>query len=502
MDGGSLKTRFSGSGPSSTSGGVGGKANGGAGSGGVNLRMGHIYLVMEYVDHDLAGLIDAKVRPPPFLPLSLPPSLLSSSFQLPQSSALNPIPPLPLSLFFSLSPPFQIPLTEARIKCLVKQILDGLNHMHERELVHRDLKCSNILVSNLHDLKLADFGLARSLDFSQHDREEMPHLTTKVVTLWYRAPELLYGNPNYDTAVDMWSLGCIIVELIQGRPLFPATSEVELLGMIYGLLGTPRQEAFARMKAPGSSLECPDYKPSQFDAKYRHVLGSAFDLVQRLLVLDPRQRLTARGALNNLYFLDDATGGAIADPHLLPKLAGDHQSYHEFETKKVKREKKQQLQAEAAAAEAVKRGDMLQATAILAGAHRSSTSSTSTGGSSGTYAYPHSQPPPPPTHSPDEDQDMDISDGDDEHFSNQSRRPPSPPPPPPPPSEKGREREKGVRQQTSSREEGMQGEGRSSSWRRNRSDRDRSEERMERGKEESGEGGHRKRRRESEGGGG
>lgn len=318
--------------------------------------MGHIYLVMEYVDHDLAGLIDAKVK-----------------------------------------------LTEARIKCLVKQILDGLNYMHERELVHRDLKCSNILVSNLHDLKLADFGLARSLDFSQHDREEMPHLTTKVVTLWYRAPELLYGNPNYDTAVDMWSLGCIIVELIQGRPLFPASSEVELLGMIYSLLGTPAPENFAHMKAPGSTLECPDPKRSQFEARYRSILGSAFDLVQRLLVLDPRQRLTARMALNNLYFLSDSESGAVADPHLLPKLAGDNQSYHEFETKKVKREKKQQLQAEAAAKAAVKRGDVVSAAAIMADAHQATS-----GISSQSLLAPAAAPV-----FPIGDQDMDISDGED-----------------------------------------------------------------------------------------
>ena len=94
--------------------------------------------------------------------------------------------------------------------------------------------------------------------------KQMPNLTTKVVTLWYRAPELLYGNPNYGTEVDMWSLGCIIVELIQGRPLFPASNEVELLGMIYNLMGTPSPSAFERMKAPSSTMVCPDYKPSQF----------------------------------------------------------------------------------------------------------------------------------------------------------------------------------------------------------------------------------------------
>jgi len=135
MDGGSLKTRFSGSGQSSNSTGAGGRANGGAGSGGVNLRMGHIYLVMEYVDHDLAGLIDAKVRPP-----SRPPSS-SSFFQFCDTHCSSPLPPF-------LSPPQQIHLTEARIKCLVKQILDGLNHMHERELIHRDRNYSNLLSSH------------------------------------------------------------------------------------------------------------------------------------------------------------------------------------------------------------------------------------------------------------------------------------------------------------------------------------------------------------------
>lgn len=113
-------------------------------------------------------------------------------------------------------------------------------------------------------MKLADFGLARCIDFSQHDRDEIPALTTKVITLWYRPPELLYDNPNYGTAVDMWSVGCIIVEMITGRPLFQASTEGELLSMIYDLLGTPPKHVFEKIKKPGSDVEPPDPKPSKF----------------------------------------------------------------------------------------------------------------------------------------------------------------------------------------------------------------------------------------------
>ena len=301
-------------------------------------------------------------------------------------------------------------------------------------------------MSNLHDVKLADFGLARSVDFSQHDRDEMPALTTKVVTLWYRAPELLYGNPNYDTAVDMWSLGCIIVELIQGRPLFPASTEVDLLGRIYALLGTPSPEVFERMKAPGSAMECPDRrKPSTFADKFRDVLGDAFDLVQRLLCLDPQQRSTAKQALNNIYFLRDP----IVDPHALPKLAEDRVALHEFDTKRAKKELRQQQEAADAAR---RRGDSEAAQhimldmearqkALLSGpgpGHGSALQPpTALHGRYGPPApYPHHgngngalpppPPPPPPGHLPplpaDSDQDMDISDGEQQ------------PPPPPAPS--------------------------------------------------------------------
>jgi serine/threonine protein kinase len=100
----------------------------------------------------------------------------------------------------------------------------------------------------------------------------MPKLTVKVVTLWYRAPELLLGNPNYGPGVDMWSLGCIIVELIQKRPLFPASTEADLINMIYSLLGTPSPEAFEKLKPPGSSLVCPPYQPSQFSVSHQPAL--------------------------------------------------------------------------------------------------------------------------------------------------------------------------------------------------------------------------------------
>ena len=119
-------------------------------------------------------------------------------------------------------------------------------------------------MSNNHAVKLADFGLARSVDFSQYDEDERPALTTKVITLWYRPPELLLGNPDYGTAVDMWSVGCIIVEMITRRPLFQASTEMDLLEQIYDTLGTPNAKDFDAIKPKNSPLLPPDPKPSRF----------------------------------------------------------------------------------------------------------------------------------------------------------------------------------------------------------------------------------------------
>jgi cell division cycle 2-like protein len=123
----------------------------------------------------------------------------------------------------------------SEVKCLMIQLLEAVAHLHENWIIHRDLKTSNLLYNNQGILKVADFGLAR-----EYGSPLKPY-TNMVVTLWYRAPELLLGAKTYTTAIDMWSVGCIFAELLTKEPLLPGRSELDQLDKMFKLLGTPNE---------------------------------------------------------------------------------------------------------------------------------------------------------------------------------------------------------------------------------------------------------------------
>ena len=114
-----------------------------------------------------------------------------------------------------------IKFTEPQVKCYMKQLLFGLEHCHKQSVLHRDIKGSNLLIDNKGILKIADFGLA-----TFYDPEQKKPLTSRVVTLWYRPPELLLGATYYGVGVDLWSAGCILAELVSGKPIMPGRTEV------------------------------------------------------------------------------------------------------------------------------------------------------------------------------------------------------------------------------------------------------------------------------------
>merc|ERR1712232_268385 len=126
----------------------------------------------------------------------------------------------------------------AEIKCLMKQLLSAVAHLHERWVLHRDLKTSNILLTNKGELKVRDFGLAR------HFGSPLRNYSRNVITLWYRAPELIMGQKHYTTYVDVWSVGCIFAELFLRRPLFTGKSDLHQLIVIYEVTGTPTEESW------------------------------------------------------------------------------------------------------------------------------------------------------------------------------------------------------------------------------------------------------------------
>ncbi|KAI0793401.1 Pkinase-domain-containing protein [Abortiporus biennis] len=192
------------------------------------------------------------------------------------------------------------PFLQSEIKTLMLQLLSAVAHCHERWILHRDLKTSNLLMNNRGTIKVADFGLARRYG----DPVGVGGLTQLVVTLWYRAPEILLGATTYSTAVDMWSVGCIFAELILKEPLFQAKGEIELLSMIFKLLGPPNSSTWPEYSSLplAKTINLPPYHPPQLRQKFPYLTAAGIDLMSKLLTYDPEERISAEDALHHPYF--------------------------------------------------------------------------------------------------------------------------------------------------------------------------------------------------------
>ncbi|XP_031251025.1 probable serine/threonine-protein kinase At1g54610 [Pistacia vera] len=186
-------------------------------------------------------------------------------------------------------------LTEPQVKCYMHQLLSGLQHCHERGILHRDIKGSNLLIDKNGMLKIADFGLANY--FSPNQKRP---LTSRVVTLWYRAPELLLGTTNYGVGIDLWSAGCLLAEMIAGRPIMPGRTEVEQLHRIFKLCGAPSEDYWKKLKL-STTFRPPPYKPCLFEV-FHDFPESSLGLLSTLLALDPAYRGSASSALQNEFF--------------------------------------------------------------------------------------------------------------------------------------------------------------------------------------------------------
>ncbi|KAK1351421.1 putative serine/threonine-protein kinase [Heracleum sosnowskyi] len=225
-----------------------------------------IYLVFEYMDHDLAGL------------LSCP----------------------------------DIKFTEEQIKCFMRQLLCGIEHCHSQGVMHRDVKTANILVNNEGILKIADFGLA---NFTVTNNREP--LTSRVVTLWYRPPELILGSTDYGEFVDLWSVGCVFAELFTGKPLLKGKTEGEQLHKIFKLCGTPPDEYWKRFKHPLPAMFKPRHHyECMLAQRCNEFPKTAVSLIESFLSYEPHMRGTASSALNSEYF---SSIPYACDPSSLPK---------------------------------------------------------------------------------------------------------------------------------------------------------------------------------------
>ncbi|KAL9255347.1 putative serine/threonine-protein kinase [Drosera capensis] len=225
-----------------------------------------LYLIFEYMEHDLSGL------------------------------ASHPA----------------VKFTESQVKCYMQQLLRGLDHCHSRGILHRDIKGSNLLIDNNGILKIADFGLANFFD----PRQNHP-LTSRVVTLWYRPPELLLGATLYGAAVDLWSTGCILAELYAGKPIMPGRTEVEQLHKIFKLCGSPSEEYWKKSKLPHATIFKPQHPYRRCVAEtFKEFPAPALSLMEILLSVDPADRGSAASALKSEFF---TTKPYPCDPSSLPK---------------------------------------------------------------------------------------------------------------------------------------------------------------------------------------
>ncbi|KAI4755260.1 Hog1-like MAP kinase protein [Aureobasidium sp. EXF-3400] len=184
------------------------------------------------------------------------------------------------------------PLEKQFIQYFLYQILRGLKYVHSAGVVHRDLKPSNILVNENCDLKICDFGLARIQD---------PQMTGYVSTRYYRAPEIMLTWQKYDVEVDIWSVGCIFAEMLEGKPLFPGKDHVNQFSIITELLGTPPDDVIQTICSENS---LPKRERQPLTKKFKNADPQAIELLERMLVFDPRTRIRA--------------GDALADPYLAP----------------------------------------------------------------------------------------------------------------------------------------------------------------------------------------
>jgi serine/threonine protein kinase len=188
-------------------------------------------------------------------------------------------------------------LPRSLVKSYLYQLLLGISFCHGHRIIHRDLKPQNVLIDRKGTLKLADFGLARAFSVP------LKTYTHEVVTLWYRAPEILLGGKQYSTAIDVWSIGCIFAEMVTHHPLFPGDSEIDQLYSIFRILGTPNDEIW-----PGVSsyidykTTFPKWSPQSLSNILSNLESDGIDLLAKMLTYEPNKRISAREALNHPFF--------------------------------------------------------------------------------------------------------------------------------------------------------------------------------------------------------
>ncbi|XP_045562911.1 mitogen-activated protein kinase 1 [Salmo salar] len=192
-------------------------------------------------------------------------------------------------------------LSNDHICYFLYQILRGLKYIHSANVLHRDLKPSNLLLNTTCDLKICDFGLARVAD---PDHDHTGFLTEYVATRWYRAPEIMLNSKGYTKSIDIWSVGCILAEMLSNRPIFPGKHYLDQLNHILGILGSPSQEdlnCIINIKARNYLLSLPLRCKVPWSRLFPNADPKALDLLDKMLTFNPHKRIEVEEALAHPY---------------------------------------------------------------------------------------------------------------------------------------------------------------------------------------------------------
>lgn len=198
-------------------------------------------------------------------------------------------------------------LSDDHIKYFLYQILKGVKYLHSCGVIHRDLKPANLLVNENCDLKICDFGLARIDANSTKGEDKISFLTEYVATRWYRAPEIMLSSAQYSKAIDIWSIGCIVAEMILREPFLPGTDYRNQLALIFEVLGTPTAEEMKCIKLKKAR----DFVASQRVRRkipmkkiFRNANPLAIDFIEKTVCFDPEKRMTIEQTLEHPYVQD------------------------------------------------------------------------------------------------------------------------------------------------------------------------------------------------------